>query len=980
MFDTPAPRLFALPPGADFGREVVAGLENRLHDQPPEVWANVTLFVNTRRMQRRIRDVFDAGPPRLLPRLRLITDLALDPIGADLPPAIAPLRRRLELSQLVGELLDRQPDLAPRAALFDLSDSLATLLDEMQGEGVGPDAIAALDVTDLSGHWARALQFLQIVQRFTGDPAQTPDREARQRQVILRLIDHWKVTPPQGPVIVAGSTGSRGATALLLHSVAQLPQGAVILPGFDFDLPQQVWDRLDDALTAEDHPQFRFRRLMDRLGLTASDIRRWTDATPPSPARNRLISLSLRPAPVTDQWRTDGATLGDLTDATQGLTLIEAPSPRAEAEVIALRLRAAVAEGKTAALITPDRMLTRQVAAALDRWRIVPDDSAGIPLPLSPPGRFLRQVADLGGERLTAESLLSLLKHPLCHSGGTDRGTHLLNTRELELALRRKGPPFPAGSNLRAWATATPADTNRMIWADWVAGWIDELTDLNDRRLADHLSVHLSRAERIAAGVNNTVSGGLWDEAAGRTARATCDDLIRHADAGGTLSPRDYAALFNSVLNGAEVRDRDRGHPQVLIWGTLEARVQGADLIILGGMNEGTWPKSPAPDPWLNRMMRQKAGLLLPERQIGLSAHDYSQAVAGVEVWISRSIRSDDAQTVPSRWVNRLTNLLRGLPEQGGDTALAAMQTRGADWLAQAAALTPVPDTPSPAHRPSPRPPLQARPDSLSVTAIGRLIRDPYAIYAEKVLRLSALSPLTATADALLRGTILHRVFEELIKSGFDPYSPDARDTLMRTAHTVLAADCPWPTVRHLWLARLDRIADWFTQTEIARQAIATPALFEAKGKALITDLDFTLTATADRIDRATNGGVMIYDYKTGTPPTDKEQRAFEKQLLLEAAIAERGGFADLGAAHVIGAGFIGVGSKPTEVPAPLADLPPGLIWAELRDLVTRWQDPNRGYSSRMAVKRNGFSGDFDHLARFGEWDLSTAVTPEDIT
>ena len=275
MFSNPAPRLFALPPGADFGREVVAGLESRLHDQPPEAWANVTLFVNTRRMQRRIREVFDAGPPRLLPRLRLITDLALDAIGADLPPAISPLRRRLELSQLVGQLLDRQPDLAPRSALFDLSDSLATLLDEMQGEGVGPDALAALDVTDLSGHWARALQFLQIVQRFSGDAAASPDREARQRQVILRLIDNWKLTPPPGPVIVAGSTGSRGATALLLQAVAQVPQGAVILPGFDFDLPLSVWDKLDDALAAEDHPQFRFRRLMDRLDLTAADVKPW---------------------------------------------------------------------------------------------------------------------------------------------------------------------------------------------------------------------------------------------------------------------------------------------------------------------------------------------------------------------------------------------------------------------------------------------------------------------------------------------------------------------------------------------------------------------------------------------------------------------------------------------------------------------------------------------------------------------------------
>jgi ATP-dependent helicase/nuclease subunit B len=978
MFDTPAPRLFALPPGVDFGHEVVAGLATRMAGQPPEGWARVTLFVNTRRMQRRIRAVFDAGEARLLPQIRLITDLALDPIAADLPPPVPPLRRRLELTQLVAGLLDRQPDLAPRSALFDLSDSLANLFDEMAGEGVDPDAIAALDVTDLSGHWARAQQFLQIAGQFGSTAA---DREHRQRQVILRLRESWTTRPPTDPIIVAGSTGSRGSTALLLDAVARLPQGAVILPGFDFDLPPAIWDRLDHALTGEDHPQFRFQSLMRRLGLGPQDVRRWTAAAPPSPLRNRLVSLSLRPAPVTDQWRSEGALLGPLESATAALTLVEAPSPRAEAETIALRLRAAVEEGITAALITPDRMLTRQVAAALDRWRIMPDDSAGTPLPLSPPGRFLRQIAAIAGTRLTAEALLSLLKHPLCHSGRADRGDHLLRTRELELSIRRHGPPFPAGADIARWAQGRPGDATGATWGAWVADWADQLAAIGPQSLAGHLHDHLTLAALIAAGpATATPSGELWAEAAGRAARTVCDALVLHGEAGGHLSPQDYDALFGSVLNGGEVRDRDAGHPQVLIWGTLEARVQSADLIILGGLNEGTWPKAAPPDPWLNRAMRQKAGLLLPERQIGLSAHDYFQAIAGREVWITRAVRSDDAQTVASRWINRLTNLLAGLPGQGGDVALAAMRQRGQDWLARSAALSAPPGNPCPAARPSPRPPLEARPKSLSVSSISRLIRDPYAIYAEKVLRLQPLDPLTPEPDAPLRGTILHKVFESCIKAGTDPADPAARDRLMQVATAVLGADCPWPTVRHLWLARIDRIADWFVATEVQRQQTARPYLFEVRGSATLTDLDFTLIAKADRIDLGPGGRPLIYDYKTGTPPSTKEQLVFEKQLLLEAAIAERGGFAGIAPGPVLGAVYIGVGTKPVELAAPLAEISAAQVWAELRDLISRWQNYDRGYSSRMAVKRDAFAGDYDHLARFGEWDLSTPVSPEDIT
>ena len=81
--------------------------------------------------------------------------------------------------------------------------------------------------------------------------------------------------------------------------------------------------------------------------------------------------------------------------------------------------------------------LARHVSAALDRWDVVADDSAGLPLQLSPPGRFLRQVAQLMTRPLTTSRLLSLLQHPLCHAGAA-RTTHLRHSRTLELWLRKE--------------------------------------------------------------------------------------------------------------------------------------------------------------------------------------------------------------------------------------------------------------------------------------------------------------------------------------------------------------------------------------------------------------------------------------------------------------------------------------------------------------------------------------------------------------
>ena len=262
MFDpnAPGPRLFGLPPGADFAGDLIRGIEARLAGAPPADWARTTLLVNTRRMQRHLREAFDAGPPRALPRIRLITDLAHDPTATDLPPATPALRRQLEIAQLIRGLIDSDPTIAPRAAVHDLAASLVRLLDDMHGEGVAADAIAGLDVSDESGHWARALTFFGIVERYLDSATDAPSLEQRQRAAVEGLARRWADTPPDHPIILAGSTGSRGATALLIEAVAKLPKGAVVLPGFDFDMPADVWTQLDDPLSGEDHPQFRFRR------------------------------------------------------------------------------------------------------------------------------------------------------------------------------------------------------------------------------------------------------------------------------------------------------------------------------------------------------------------------------------------------------------------------------------------------------------------------------------------------------------------------------------------------------------------------------------------------------------------------------------------------------------------------------------------------------------------------------------------------
>ena len=454
-------------------------------------------------------------------------------------------------------------------------------------------------------------------------------------------------------MIVAGSTGSRRSTRLLMEAVARLSQGALVLPGFDFDLPAEVWSRLEQSPSSspsdslEGHPQQRFCQLLQALQVDPQEaVQPWTEDQPVAPARNRLVSLALRPAPVTDAWLEEGPSLGHLAAATEGLTLLEAPGLRQEALTIALRLRQALEDGHKAALMTPDRRLARHVSAALDRWGVVADDSAGLPLQLSPPGRFLRQVAQFMTQPLTTSGLLSLLQHPLCHAGSA-RTVHLRHSRALELWLRKNNHSFPTATVLQAFsqrqqhqasATGSTAAPPEAAWVHWLNACLGEPLQ-GEQPLEDWVRRLQEVALRLVAGCDAHGHGAdhadspLWMQEAGRTARRVVAALAREAPEGGAMDALAFWELLQSLLSAEAVRNPEPETGKVMIWSPWEARSHDAQLLILGGLNEGCWPEAMAPDPWLNRFMRRQAGLPLPEHLLGLAAHDLQQAVAAPQVW-----------------------------------------------------------------------------------------------------------------------------------------------------------------------------------------------------------------------------------------------------------------------------------------------------------------------------------------------------------
>lgn len=977
------PRIFGIPPGADFSEVLAAGLSERLADRPPEDLARIDIYTNSERARARIEEVLSRDGARLLPRVRLLTELAATPT-LDLP---APRRDDTELARqllamrLIRALIEAEPGLAAKSASFHLARTITALLDEMQSADLEPEVLRKLDIGPHAAHWEGALKFLGIMRdiwpdRVSPNPSGS---EARMSLAVDRLATAWASRPPQHPVIVAGSTGSRPTTQRFMRLVHGLPQGALVLPGYDFDLDARSWTSLSRSIAGADHPQFGFAALCAALDLSPDAVRHWRADATPIPARNQLISMAMRPAPVTDDWRRHGPILApEVAVAMEGVSLLSALTTRLEATAIAVALRQAVKDGRKAVLITPDGTLTRRVAAILKRWDIIPDESAGTPLNFTAPAIFLDHILSAYRASLPVAAFLSLLKHPFT-AEGEGRGAHLGRVRRLELYLRRKVVQQVTAQTFADWLTTPDTAEGDAEWADWLTAAFADWP-VGPCALDVFLDRHRAAAEHLASGPNGPPSTELWAGNTGTKARATLDQIALVAGTAGPVSFEDYRTIQRAVFAAEQVRSEGYlPDPRVAIWGQLEARIQTADLVIMGGLNEGSWPAFPSPDPWLSRPMRHALGLQSPERLIGLAAHDFQQAMCNQRVILSRALRDGDAPSVASRWITRLENLLMGMGEDG-KTALKASRDRGAQWVALANALDQPAHNVPPEPRPCPVPPVSARPTTISVTEVERLVRDPYAIYARRILGLQPLNPAGRLPDQRDRGTNLHAVMEAFIDATRDGLPSDPTPVLRRFIDDVLDRDVVWPSQRRLWKARLHRIAASLAEQETERRHRAQPFLLEAMGRldVALEASELHLTAKADRIDRDMSGAVAIYDYKASLP-SEKMERWISRQLPLEAIIAQRGGFDGLPACPVMHLELIGLNKDEAPVVVPSQSDELDKTWAGFLQLMEYFAHPHTGYAPRLRPFKTTDLGDYDQLARYGEWDDGAEPDPRHV-
>ncbi len=1015
-FAGPAPRWHAIEARRPFLEDLAAGVLDWLGERPPETLSDAVVLLPNRRAARAFGAALSKaaeGRAVLLPQVRPLGDLEEDEppfspgeVGFDLPPAIAPLTRRFEMARMIVERFDSS--LTPVRAL-DLADALGAFLDSCHLEEIpDPQRVARLVEGEMAEHWERSAEFLGLaVEAWPARLAELglADPAWRRATLLRRLAEQWDAQPPTQPVIAAGSTGSVPAAAAVLGAVARALRGCVVLPGLDPGLDEAVWAQVDGD--NEQHPQRALKRLLEAHDVSRDMVRPWfrppedAAAARRGRARQRLLNEALRPADATGDWRAAirdiraraagaGAANDPIAEGLEGLSVLPVRHEEEAAAAIALMMRETLeTPGRTCALVTPDQELGRRVAARLERWGVVADASAGQPLARMPAGILVDLCARWIADPTDPQVLLALLKHPLVRidiDGAT--GLDLAAAALERFALR--GPRLPDFDRvLRKLQRATlpnrdgePPSDGRLARATAAQALAARLRDLVEPA-AGRMSpaAPLDAAARTLVELIEALAGPTaWAGPDGEAAAQMLSALIDGGAALGEVAPDDLATLAKGLLADTVVRTGGATHPSLRILGAIEARLVRADRMILAGLEEGVWPQAAPTDPFLSRPMRAALGLPPPERRIGQSAQDFIQAACAREVVLVHRERSGGQSAVRSRWLWRLDMLTRGA--DAPETPVRIGAPPGVlDWIRGLDA--PASPTPAYARRPAPTPPVNRRPRDLPVTSVERWVRDPYAVYAERILGLKKLDRPGESAEALARGTAIHAAVERVVHTWPEALPEDCAAEIERFLHEALeeAGFADAALARERPLAR--NCARWLERFERERRARGASLLIEQKG-ALTFDAPggpFTLTARADRIELDAHGAAVM-DFKTGSAPSQKQVvQGFAPQLTLTAAILAAGGFP---APPTEATELLYVRLTGRRDPARVDDVArpsntnsltaAAMAERELERLkvgVALFDDEATPYTSWIAPQFMGnFGGNYDHLARVWEWHV----------
>jgi ATP-dependent helicase/nuclease subunit B len=826
----------------------------------PESFARVRLLLPNHRGANELKHALfqvNGNAPLLLPSMYFLGELCLHEwvsVEGRVPQKVISHQQRM------GWMVNCVYDLMQRGMMgvgintpsiksaIHYAESFLSVRDDCLRANVCPSKLAYLVPTDYAEHWSETLSVFQALTAALEEQLefhQLIEPITHQRNVVQTILHEWHHSPPSYPVIAAGSTASTPITAQLLHGIAALTHGTIVLPSVDMQMQEKTWQTISVS-----HPQYHLKQWLDASGLTRQNV---TCISLGDATREHFIIEMMRPAEnnAIGSESTEKKLLSSDAQSCLPITLHECADDIAEVETIMLMVREALHQGvKQIVVVAEDDCFSQRLSHALDAYHIPVNRASGIHATHHPAYRMMMLVAELLFLPYSSAQLLAVLRLP--DVGKDDFASWL------DMKLLRGWHSIDEMARILPYCQS--AEEKR--WLEQLSTYVMQ----GKRRVSLLHAAHIAALKHIAPDIMADSTHCLFQLMQEGTA------FFEHVSPETIIHSSDYVGLLGQYFSSTRlpISSLDSDAP-VTIMGALETRLHSADYIIIPKLNEGTWPHVIPCEPWLNRAMRSQLGLNFAERQVSLAAHDFCQLLKAPQVLLTRARKECDSPTNASRFFERVRLWIKVTPPPYLYAWRSTMVASHSRPRVQA---------------PAPNPPLESRMTRLSATQMETLQRNPFEVYASHICRFRELEPLDAPFSPKELGNVIHKVMERAAPyydgEMLEPYLGALQQGFMQEASRHVPEK-----QAHFYLKKLERMMDAVVETEQSRAYLIDGLEAETPLSAPFNTAQGTITFTAkiDRIERRKARGVCIIDYKTGEAPKPKEVASGERCQLIIAAM-----------------------------------------------------------------------------------------------
>jgi len=739
-------------------------------------------------------------------------------------------------------------------------------LDEVNKNGLDLDNLNDIVDEEYSKHWQEILNFLQVFgkkwNKFVVD-SNIISLASYKTQMIEFNARFFEKNRPTNPIIMAGIDANTAAICRLIRSLLPYDNCYFLTKGLDRTLNNDEWESVDCF-----HPQYFIKKLLEKcLSVDRKQIKsiNYPDNIVVSEELCKILSYSMLPYNFTHKWQ-DKIHLDEI--CFNNITKIECEDEFQELSIISYILKCK-SEAKNIAVITKDARFAKQLEINLNGMGLSANNAFGNKISHTPFVKFFFLLLDVIQNDFESVALLSLLKHDFALFGHDKNDLNTLVLALEDKVLRKHG-------NIGINGLIKACDDTKL------KDFLHNIRNKTRIKLPDTfqniLQQHLEIMEKIATNSHTNASDLFWNNTCGYDILAFFNEIIAEsADYGIVKTLDEYRCLLNYLIAENSYSDKYSVHPFISIISPDEARLINYDLIVVANLNEGQFPPHITTDIWMSNSMRRSFGLPEKDELIGRFGYDFIQFLCNKEVILIRALKYEGTLTTKSKYLSRLETFLKcqNLTLREGNIWKEVWKKYNATTPCEVI------------KRPTPKPPLSQRPKELYATQLETLKNNPYDIYAKKILKLFKKDDFYKNKSFALFGSAVHQALELYSKNYPSGLSDEEKiATLMQYGKKSFDEYFIDPSSKEIFFIRFINIAKWFVPTDEKIRNNGYTVIVEETKKHTFKNLDFTVSAKIDRIEKNNLGEINICDYKTGTVPNNSNViSGIKPQLIIEAVI-----------------------------------------------------------------------------------------------